>query len=127
MAPIAVSALLGIGSQLIERLWPEPAEAEKPKMELLKMQANGELQQMIAQLQVNAAEAANPSLFVAGWCSAVGSGCAAALVAYQYSGCPLVAWGFAIAGHPMPPMPEHDHLTLRHCLVVAIPLRWPAD
>lgn len=104
---LPIAALLGIGSQLIDRLWPDPAEAEKAKLELLKMQHSGELQAMTAQLQVNQAEASNPSLFVAGWRPAVGWVCAAAL-AYQHLGRPLIAWGFAIAGHPVPPMPELD-------------------
>ena len=107
MALLPLGALFELGSNIIERIWPDPAEAAKAKLELMKLQQSGELQQIAGQLQINQAEAQNASIFVAGWRPFIGWVCGAAL-AYQYIGRPMIAWGFAIAGHPLPPMPELD-------------------
>ncbi len=52
----------------------------------------------IAQTEVNKVEAANPSVFVAGWRPAIGWVCALAL-GYQFILYPLLTW-FAIDRHP---------------------------
>ncbi len=77
-----VAAVANIGGKVIDRIWPDPAQAAAAKLELLKMQQSGELAQLAAetdlakgQLAVNAAEAANPSIFVSGWRPAVGWVC----------------------------------------------------
>lgn len=74
MALDPVTAVLDVGSKLIDRLWPDPAQRDAAKLEMLKMQQTGELAQLTAetslakaQIDVNAAEAANPSVFVSGW------------------------------------------------------------
>lgn len=36
----------GVGTKLIERLWPDPAQAEAAKIKLLEMQQSGELAKM---------------------------------------------------------------------------------
>jgi hypothetical protein len=59
------------------------------------------------QLQVNAAEAANRSLFVAGWRPAIGWVCAFA-VAYQYVVLPFASWLAAVLALPVPPLPGLD-------------------
>lgn len=86
MALDPISVALDIGGKLIDRLWPDPAEAAKAKLELLKMQQAGELAQLTAdvdlnksQAATNTAEAANPNWFVSGWRPAVGWVCAAGL------------------------------------------------
>lgn len=107
MALLPLGALFELGSTIIDRIWPDPTEANKAKLELMKLQQTGELQQIAGQLQINQAEAQNPNIFVAGWRPFIGWVCGAAL-AYQYIGRPMIAWGFAIAGHPVPPMPELD-------------------
>lgn len=78
-----VTAVLDIGGKLLDRLWPDPATRDAAKLELLKMQQTGELAQLTAetelakgQMAVNAAEAANASIFVSGWRPAVGWTCA---------------------------------------------------
>ena len=43
-----LEALLGIGSKLIDRFCPDPAQKEAAQLELLKMQQNGELAQLNA-------------------------------------------------------------------------------
>lgn len=41
-----LGAILDIGSKVIERLFPDPAQAEAAKLKLLEMQQNGELAKM---------------------------------------------------------------------------------
>lgn len=96
MALDPISAALNIGTQLIDRLWPNPEEAARAKLELLRMQQAGEL----AQLQVNQAEAANPSVFVSGWRPAVGWLCVAAC-AWNWLGLPVVRLAAELYGHPI--------------------------
>lgn len=42
--------ILGIGSKIIDKLWPDKDEAEKAKIRLLELQQAGELKQLEAQL-----------------------------------------------------------------------------
>ena len=62
-----ITAILNIGNTLINKLFPDPAEAAKAQLALLKMQQDGELAAMIAQTDINKVEAASSSIFVAGW------------------------------------------------------------
>ena len=80
MALDPVSAALDIGGKLIDRLWPDPTQAAKAKLELLKMQQEGDLAVMVAQTDINKVEAGSSSIFVAGWRPFVGWVCGAALV-----------------------------------------------
>ena len=103
MDPITI--LLGIGSKVIDKIFPDPAQRDAAKLELLKMQQAGELAQlaadtnlMIEQLKVNQAEAQNPSVLVSGWRPMIGWVCGAAC-AWNWIGLPIVKLGLAIAGH----------------------------
>jgi hypothetical protein len=88
MFPLA--AILGIGSKLIDKFIPDPAQAEQAKLKLLEMQMTGDLAQLAAetdlaklQIQTNVEEAKHANIFVSGWRPAVGWCCAAAF-AYSY-------------------------------------------
>ena len=100
MALDPITAALDIGGKIIDRVWPDPAQANIAKLELLKMQQSGELAVITAQIDVNKAEAASPSLFVAGWRPFVGWTCGAAF-AYKFVLAPALAFGLAAAGHPV--------------------------
>lgn len=78
MAFDPISAALDIGGKLIDRLWPNPAEAAKAKLELLKLQQEGELQVIAGQLAINAEEAKSSSVFVSGWRPYIGWTCGTA-------------------------------------------------
>lgn len=80
MALDPISAALEIGGKLIDRLWPNPEEAAKAKLELLKMQQDGDLAVMTAQTDINKVEAQSTNLFVSGWRPFIGWVCGAALV-----------------------------------------------
>lgn len=62
-----ISAILNIGNTLINKLFPDPEQAAKAQLELLKLQQSGELATIIAQTDINKVEAASDSVFVAGW------------------------------------------------------------
>lgn len=61
-----VSLLVGLGTKLIDTIFPDKAQADAAKLELLKLQQSGELAQMTAQTDINKVEAAHPNLFVSG-------------------------------------------------------------
>ena len=81
-----------LASMVINKIWPDKSEQEKAQLAMAVQVVQG-------QLDINKAEAANPSLFVAGWRPAIGWVCAAAL-AYQYLARPLIL-GFGLT--PMMP------------------------
>ncbi len=105
MALDPVSALLDIGGKVMDRLWPDPAQAAAAKLELFKLQQSGELSMIAGQMDINKAEASNPSIFVSGWRPGIGWVCGAGF-AVQFVIGPLAEWGSAVYGHPIkfPPM-----------------------
>ena len=102
MAVDPVTAALDIGGKLIDRLWPDPAQRDAAKLELLRLQQSGELAEMTAQTEINKVEAASASVFVAGWRPAVGWVCVAGLF-YTFLLRPLLAWASGMVDVPVPP------------------------
>jgi hypothetical protein len=45
-----LGAILDIGSKLVDKFFPDPAQAEQAKLKLLEMQQNGELAQLNAEV-----------------------------------------------------------------------------
>jgi hypothetical protein len=78
---------IAAGLKVLDKFVPDPEAKAKAEAEL-----RSSLQQWDkAQTDVNAVEASNPNLFVAGWRPMIGWVCALAL-AYQYLVCPLGMW-----------------------------------
>ena len=96
--------LIGAAAQKLLDLIPDPGArakaAEDYQRALLDIAARAEADQR----DINRAEAASPSLFVAGWRPAIGWVCAAALC-FQYLVRPLWAWASGVwwPGAPLPP------------------------
>ena len=109
MNPLLLGPLFDLGGKIIERMFPDPAAKAAAEMELLKIAQAGELQTVLAQLEINAKEAAHPSVFVAGWRPFVGWCCGAGL-AYATIGHNLLAWAAAAKGWPAPPAVDVDVL-----------------
>lgn len=110
MSPLLIGPLLDIGKTLLDRFGPEDkAEKAKAEAEFLRMAAEGELKQVIAQLEINAKEAAHPSIFVAGWRPFFGW---AGGVGFIYATMlqPMLAWWSSIKGWPVPPTLNIDLL-----------------
>lgn len=91
MNPLILGPLLEMGKSLLDRVIPDQEEKRKAEMELIKMAADGELKQVMGQLEINAKEAAHPSVFVAGWRPAFGWVGAAAF-GYSTILQPLLTW-----------------------------------
>lgn len=100
MAADPITAALEIGGKLIDRLWPDPAQAAAAKLELVKLQQSGELAAMTGQLDINKEEARHSSVFVAGWRPAIGWVCGAAC-AWNWVGLPVAKFALAAAGHTL--------------------------
>ena len=97
-----VTALLDIGGKVIDRVWPDPIQAANAKFELFKLQQSGELAMLAGQMDINKAEASNPSVFVSGWRPFVGWVCGFGLV-YSFIGQPLLSWVSVLWSIPIPP------------------------
>jgi hypothetical protein len=102
MNPLLIAPVLEIGKTLLDRFVPDPEKKQAAEMELVRMAADGELKQVIAQLEINAREAAHPSIWTSGWRPAFGW-CGAAGFVYATIVQPVLAWVGAIKGWPAPP------------------------
>ena len=102
MNPLLLGPILDIGRTLIDRWMPDPEKKREAEMELMRMAADGELKQVIAQLEINAREAAHPSVLVAGWRPGFGW---AGVAGFTYATIlqPLLSWLAAVKGWPAPP------------------------
>jgi len=74
-----ITAIVTVGSQLIERLFPDPAQAAEAKLKLVELQQNGDLAAIAGQMDINKVEASNASVFVSGWRPFVGWVCGVGL------------------------------------------------
>ena len=96
MALDPITAALDIGGKLIDRLFPDPVQADAARLELLRLQQAGEL----AQISVNEREAVNTSLLVSGWRPAVGWVCVSAC-AWNWMLLPMIRAAGDALGHPL--------------------------
>jgi len=99
--------LIPMLGNLMDRLFPDPKAAAEAKLEVMRLAQSGELAQLNADLQlatgqidVNKVEAANASLFVAGWRPAIGWICGAAF-AFKFIGGPAAFVLSQWLGHPI--------------------------
>lgn len=102
-----LALLIPMLGNLFDKLFPDPAAAADAKLKVMQMAQTGELAQLNADLQiaagqieVNKAEATNPSIFVAGWRPFVGWVCGVAF-AFKFVGGPLLVFIAAYLGHPI--------------------------
>jgi hypothetical protein len=107
--PLLIMPFLEFGAKLLERWFPDPEKKAAAEMELFKLAQAGELQTVIAQLQVNAKEAEHQSVFVAGWRPFVGWVCGFSFLytAVLHS---MLAWYARAKGWPAPPTLDSDIL-----------------
>ena len=102
MNPMILGGIFEIGKTLIERFIPDPEKKQQAEMEMIRMAADGELKQVIAQLEINAREASHPSIFVAGWRPFFGW-CGGFGFLYATLIQPLMVWYGTSRGWPVPP------------------------
>jgi hypothetical protein len=108
MAFDPISAIGTLVNTVVDKIFPdankkldvqEAKDAAKAAIET--MQVSGELQQVLGQLQINAEEAKNASVFVAGWRPFIGWICGAAF-GWNYFVGPMFVWISALLGHATP-------------------------
>lgn len=102
MNPLLLGPLFELGKGIIDRLFPDPAQKAAAEMELLKMTQDGDLKQIMGQLEINAREAQHPSIFVAGWRPFFGWAGGFGFV-YATIAQPVLVWVGAAKGWPAPP------------------------
>lgn len=56
---IPLDLIFGIGSKIIEKIWPDPATADAAKLKLIEMQQNGELAKMANETELYKTEQNN--------------------------------------------------------------------
>jgi len=109
MNPLLLGPLFDLGGKIIERMFPDPSAKAAAELELLKIAQAGDLQTVLAQLEINAKEAQHPSIFVAGWRPFVGWCCGIGL-AYATIGHNVLSWLATAKGWPVPPAVDSDVL-----------------
>lgn len=91
-----VTAVLNIGSQLIDRLWPDQATKDAGKLALLDLAQKGDLAKMnsetqlaLGQIDINKEDAKSGSFWQSGWRPYIGWICGTGL-AYQFLVYPIL-------------------------------------
>ena len=109
--------LAGVLPDLLDRVLPDPAQANEAKLRLLELAQKGELAAMdadmrlaLGQMEINKAEAST-DLFRGGWRPACGWVCAAGL-GYTFLLRPILPWVAGLFGSDVAPMPDIDTDTL---------------
>lgn len=92
-----VSAIANVANTVLERVLPDKPAILAAQNEIAKMQVGGEIQAVTDQLQVNLAEAASRSTFVAGWRPFIGWISGAGL-GYEFLLRPLLTYATACFG-----------------------------
>lgn len=62
-----LSAVLGIGGKLIDKLWPDPEQKAKAQLALLELAQKGELTELTARAEIIRTEAASSHWLAANW------------------------------------------------------------
>jgi hypothetical protein len=88
-----LGAVADLARTAIDRIWPNKTEQEKAELQAAMLVVQG-------QLQVNQAEAASSSAFVAGWRPFIGWVCGLAC-AWNWIGLPIAKTVLAAWGHPL--------------------------
>lgn len=108
MTPI-IGGLIAAALDIIDKVIPDPEAKAKAKLEVLKLEQQGQfkqldadLQVMLAQAAVNQEEAKSSDAFRGGWRPAVGWVCVCGM-SYTYIFHPLLVWASTTNGWSAPP------------------------
>ena len=88
-----IGSVADLANTVIGKIWPDKSEQEKQQLAAAVMVVQG-------QLDINKAEAANPSVFVSGWRPAIGWVCGGAC-AWNWIGLPIMKAALLVAGYKM--------------------------
>ena len=106
-----VNTLVGPVSNILDKFVEDKDQKAKLAHEIATMSDRHAQEIALAQISVNAAEAASGSLFKGGWRPCVGWVCAIAFF-YHFVGQPLIIFIVALAGVEIPDLPNFDMGTL---------------
>jgi len=106
-----IAALIPAVSGILDKFVPDADTKNKLAHEIATMSERHAQEALLAQLEINKAEAASGSLFKGGWRPAVGWVCAIAF-AYHFILKDLIIFGASFAGLDLPDLPEFDLGTL---------------
>lgn len=67
MSPLAIPALINLGSSLIDRFFPDKEKADQAKIQLIEMMQKGELAELAARTGIIQAEASSEHWLAATW------------------------------------------------------------
>ena len=100
-----IDTLVGPVTSIIDKIIPDKDQAAKLAHEIATMSEKMANEQMLAQLEVNKAEAASGSLFKGGWRPAIGWICGLALF-WSFILQPFLVFFLLVFGVDLPPLPE---------------------
>jgi hypothetical protein len=121
MALDPLSSILDFSKAVLERFVADPKAKAEAIQQLAQMQQSGDLAAMAQQANINAIEAANPNMLIAGWRPGIGWVCGAGL-AMAYVVGPLVQLGIALVAvaHGLPFVPPVVDLTTLSPILMAM-------
>ena len=111
-----ISSLIGPVSGILDKVIEDKDQKAKLAHEIATMSDTHAQQALLAQLEINKAEAASGSLFKGGWRPFVGWTCGVALL-YHFILTPLILFGVSLSGATIPPLPEFDMSSLMTVLM----------
>lgn len=100
-----IPGLIDGAVELVKRFFPDKTEAEQRAAAERMAEASQYFELMKGQQEINKVEAANSSVFVAGWRPFIGWVCGSAF-AYGYLLQPFLLFIMAAIGHPLYNLPE---------------------
>jgi hypothetical protein len=100
-----LSSILGPATELVGKFVQDKDKAAQLSHELSTMADKHAQQALLAQIEVNKAEAASGSVFKGGWRPAVGWVCGLALF-WTYILQPFLVFVLVVAGVDLPPLPD---------------------
>jgi hypothetical protein len=102
-----LEALIGPVTGLLDKFIPDADEKARLAHEIATMSERHAQELARGQIEINKAEAAHKSMFVAGWRPFVGWTCGVAL-AWHFVGQPLAVFGIAVSGIQTPALPVFE-------------------
>jgi hypothetical protein len=106
-----ISSLIGPVTGILDKVIEDKDQKAQLAHEIATMSDTHAQQALLAQLEINKAEAASGSLFKGGWRPAVGWICAIAF-GYHFVLQPLLVFVLTASGVDLPDLPEFDMGTL---------------
>ena len=102
-----LTSLVGPVTGLLDKFIEDKDQKAALAHEIATMGEKHSQEALLAQLEINKAEAASGSLFKGGWRPFVGWVCGIALL-YHFILSPLILFGVTLTGVDIPPIPEFD-------------------